>query len=88
MSKPLKVNGTYTGKSDPVVASEAVAAVDGLTGNSNFPNPPFDLAAFKAEVETFASTIAATIDGGPRATVPKQATDNRDQDDASAGSLG
>ena len=71
MSKQLKVNVTYTGKSDPVVASEAVAAVDGLTGNSNFPNPPFDLAAFKAEVETFASTIAATIDGGPRATVAK-----------------
>ena len=29
MSKQLKVNVTYTGKSDSVVASEAVAAVDG-----------------------------------------------------------
>ena len=71
MSKQLKVNVTYTGKSDPVVASEAVAVLDGLAGNPNCPNPPFDLAGFKAEVATFASAIAATIDGGTKATAEK-----------------
>src|SRR4029077_2406155 len=68
MSKQLRVKVSYSGESDKDVAAEAVAALDGLTGNANFVDPPIDLAVFKAAVEAYASAIATVAtDGGKKA---------------------
>src|SRR5215467_5007771 len=68
MSNQLRVKVSYSGESDKDIAAEAVAVLDGLTGNSNFVNPPIDLATFKEEVEAYASAIATAVtDGGTNA---------------------
>jgi len=66
-TKHLRVNVGYGPMSDKDVAAAAVAVLDGLPGNTNFPNSPVDLTAFKAEVEAYASSIAAAPDGGKKA---------------------
>src|SRR5438309_424759 len=71
MSKHLRVKVSYSGESDKDVAAEAVAVVDGLTGNAAFPKPPVDPADLKAAVEAYASAIATAIDGGKKAIVAR-----------------
>jgi len=71
MSKHLRVKVSYSGESDKDVAAEAVAVVDGLTGNVAFPNPPVDPAVLKVAVEAYASAIATAIDGGKKAIVAR-----------------
>jgi hypothetical protein len=39
----------------------------GLTGNSNFTNPPIDLKVFKGDLDTYAASIADAKDGGKKA---------------------
>jgi hypothetical protein len=42
-----------------------------MTGNSNFPNPPVDMAAFKTAVEAFASLITEALDGSKKVIAQK-----------------
>ena len=67
MSKQIRVKLGYIGVSDKDVAAQAVAILDGLTNNPNYTNLPIDLAVFKTAIDTYASAIAATIDGGKKA---------------------
>ena len=71
MSKQPRVKVGYVGVSDKDVAAQVLAVIDGLTGNPNFTKPPIDLAVLKTTAELFASAIAATIDGGKKATAEK-----------------
>src|SRR4051812_17441252 len=65
----IRVMTGYTGKTDKQIAAEAIAALDGLTGNSNFVNPPVDLAVFNTTIEAYASAIAAALDGGGKQAI-------------------
>ena len=49
------------------VQSQGLALSKGLTGNSNFTNPPVDLNAFKVDLDTYAASIADAKDGGKKA---------------------
>src|SRR2546426_1184638 len=49
------------------VQSQGLALSKGLTGNSNFTNPPVDLNAFKVDLDTYAASIAEAKDGGKKA---------------------
>ena len=49
------------------VQSQGLALLKGLTGNSNFTNPPVDLNAFKVDLDTYAASIAEAKDGGKKA---------------------
>ena len=71
MSKHLRVKVGYSAESDKDIATEAVAVVDGLTGNVALPNPPVDPAVLKAAVEAYASAIATAIDWGKKAIVAR-----------------
>ncbi len=49
------------------VVSQGQALLKGLTGNANFANPPVDLIAFKADVDSYAASIVDAKDGGKKA---------------------
>ena len=67
----LRVKVSYAGESDKDVAAQVLAVIDGLNGNPDFTNPPADLTVLKTTAESFASAIAASIDGGKKATAEK-----------------
>jgi hypothetical protein len=67
MSKLIRVKLGYIGVSDKDAAAHAVAVLDGLTNNPNYANPPIDLVVFRTGIDTYASAIAAAIDGGKKA---------------------
>ncbi|HEY2380689.1 MAG TPA: fibronectin type III domain-containing protein [Terriglobia bacterium] len=62
-----------THQPDTGIATDAVAAYDGLNGNPNFVNPPVPLASFKAEIDSYASKIAAAGGGGKQAIIDRNA---------------
>ena len=49
------------------VLSLGLALVKGLTGNSNFPNPPVDLIVFKAELDAYSVSMTDAKDGSKKA---------------------
>ena len=49
------------------VLSLGLALVKGLTGNSNFSNPPVDLVVLKAELDAYSVYITDAKDGGKKA---------------------
>jgi hypothetical protein len=65
------VKVSYTGEADKDVAAETLAAINGLTGNPNFSNPPVDLALLRTTLEAFVTAIANLIDGGKKVTAEK-----------------
>lgn len=70
--KSIKALDGFSGVKDTDVAARAAAALTGLTGNSNFPNPPVDLTVFKTSIDLFNSLIAdATANGGKKAIADK-----------------
>ncbi len=51
------------------VQSQGLALLKGLTGNSNFTNPPVDLKVFKGDLDSYAAAIA---DAGTAARKPSR----------------
>ena len=49
------------------IVFQGQALLKGLTGNANFPNPPVDLTVFKADLDSYAASIADAKDGGKKA---------------------
>jgi Fibronectin type III domain len=49
------------------IVNQGQALLKGLTGNSNLPNAPIDLNAFKADLDAYAVYIAEAKDGGKKA---------------------
>jgi Fibronectin type III domain len=62
----------YVGLTDKDLATQAVAVVDGMTNNPKLVNPPINPVDLKAQVETYASLIAAAADGGKKAIVERK----------------
>ena len=56
---------------DSEVEKLAGAVHTGLDGNVNYPNPPVDLAAFKAAIDGYSASIVAASDGGKKALAEK-----------------
>lgn len=69
---PLRIALGYTGMTDPDVASNALAAHDGVKAHPEFfPNPP-DLDPFMTSIQLFEGLIAAAAqDGGKKAVSDK-----------------
>ena len=61
----------YTAMSDPDVVHRGTAVQTGLTGNSNFPNLPVDLAALKTNIDSFSALIAEALDGSKKVIAQK-----------------
>jgi hypothetical protein len=70
-NKPIKPLEGYTVMSDEDVASRGMAVETGMTGNSHFPTPPVDLAALKANIESFRALIAEVLDGSKKVIAQK-----------------
>lgn len=67
--KPLE---SYSGLVDTAIVSRATAVVTGLTGNSNFLNPPVDPAALKAANDSLSALIAESLDGSKKVIAQKK----------------
>src|SRR5581483_179357 len=66
------VNVGYGPLSDKDVATEGVAVVKGLTNNPKFANPPINPTDLKAQIDTYASLIAASADGSRQAIAERK----------------
>ena len=71
MTNQLRVKLTYSGLPHTEVATEAVAVVNGLANNPKLQNPPISPADLKAQVETYATLIAAANDGGKKVMIER-----------------
>jgi hypothetical protein len=71
MTKQIRVKVNYVGLTDKDLATQAVGVVDGMTNNPKLVNPPINPADLKAQVEAYASLIAAAADGGKKAIVER-----------------
>ena len=65
--KLIKAAINFTKSLPEQVLSQAQALLKGLTGNSNFTNLPVDLNVFKADLDSYAVSIADAKDGGKKA---------------------
>ena len=65
--KLIKAAINFTKSLPEQVLSQGQALLKGLTGNSNFTNPPVDLNVFKADLDSYAVSIADAKDGGKKA---------------------
>jgi hypothetical protein len=72
MTKQVRVKLTYGVLSDKDVATQAVAVVDGMTNNPKLTNPPIKPEDLKAQVESYASLIAAAEDGSKKAITERK----------------
>ena len=70
-NKPIKPLEGYTAMSDADIVSRGTAVETGLTGNVNFPIPPVDLAALKANIESFRALISEALDGSKKVIAQK-----------------
>jgi hypothetical protein len=70
-NKPIKPLEGYTAMSDDDVAVVGTAVVTGLTGNSQFPTLPVDLATLKANIESFRALIVEALDGSRKVIAQK-----------------
>ena len=69
--KTIKPLDGFSDVPDADVVSRATAIQTKMTGNSNFPNPPVDLAALKAAIDSFSALIAEALDGGKKIIAEK-----------------
>ena len=66
--KPLE---GYSGMSDADIVQRGTAIQTGMTGNSNFPNPPADLTALKTNIESLSALMAEAQDGSKKVIAQK-----------------
>src|SRR5206468_4072711 len=48
------------------------AVYTGMNGNPGYPNPPIDMKAFKADIDSYSALITAALDGGKKAISEKR----------------
>jgi len=70
-AKTIRPLDGFTGVPDADVVSRGIAVHTGMTGNSNFPNPPVDLTAFKTAIDSFSALIAEALDGSKKVVAEK-----------------
>jgi hypothetical protein len=66
--KPLE---GYTAMTDADLVARGTAVQTGMTGNSNFQNPPVDLTAFKADIDSLSTLISEALDGSKKVVAQK-----------------
>jgi hypothetical protein len=73
MSNPIEIKAIdgFSRVADGVVVSRATNIQTAMTGNTNFPDPPADLAALKTAIETFSALIAEALDGSKKVIAQK-----------------
>jgi hypothetical protein len=69
--KEIKAIDGFSRVVDGAVVSRATSIQTAMKGNKNFPNPPVDLAALKAAIETFSALIAEALDGSKKVIAQK-----------------
>jgi hypothetical protein len=67
--KPLEA---YDRMSDTDLISRATSILSGLTGNSNYANPPIDLATLKANIDSFSTLASESLDGSKKVIAEKK----------------
>jgi hypothetical protein len=76
MAKPripkIKPSEGYGSMSDAGLVARETAVLSGLTGNSNFQNLPVDLAALKADIDSFSALVAEAMDGSKKVIAQKE----------------
>src|SRR5437763_9896558 len=72
MTKQIHVKLNYGALNDKDVATQGMAVVDGLTNNSRLTNPPIKPEDLKAQIEIYASLIAAAADGSKKAIAERK----------------
>jgi hypothetical protein len=73
MSKPKEIKPIdgFANVADADVVSRAANIQTQMTGNTNFPNPPADLAALKTAIDAFSGLIAQALDGSKKVIAQK-----------------
>jgi hypothetical protein len=73
MAKPklIKPLDGFSNVSDADVVSRGTNIQTSMTGNPHFPNPPVDLAALKAAIDSFSALIAQALDGSKKVIAEK-----------------
>ena len=66
--KPLE---NFSNASDADVVSRGTVVQTNMTGNTNFPNPPVDLAALKTAIEILSGLIAHALEGTKKVIAQK-----------------
>ena len=57
----------FVGTPDPDLVSRLNAVHAGMANNPAYPNPPVDMAGFKAAIDAYTAAVAAALDGGKAA---------------------
>lgn len=70
-TKQIKALTGFNGVSDADVLNRGVQVQTSLTGNTNFPTPPVDLATLKAALDAFAALIPQALDGSKKVIAEK-----------------
>ncbi len=70
-TKSIRPLDGFSNASDADVVSRGTNVRTNMTGNSNFPNPPVDLATLKAGIESFSALIAEALDGSKKVIAQK-----------------
>src|SRR6266550_4016282 len=72
-STPNKIKAKLglRGVSDPDAAKAFMTSYNGLLKNPKYPNPPVDLAIYKAGIDQFSALIVDAEDGGKKAISAK-----------------
>src|SRR5260370_35057068 len=60
-----------TQMSDGDLLARLNAVHDGMLNNPAYPNPPVDMAGFKAAIDAYTAAAAAALDGGKAATTAR-----------------
>ena len=69
--KKIKAIDGFSNVSDGDLVSRATNIQTEMTGNTNFPAPPVDLATLKAAIEALAALIAQALDGSKKVIAQK-----------------
>ena len=70
-TKTIKPLEAFGGMPDADVVSRGMSIVTKMTGNSNFPNPPVDLAGLKTDIDTLSALMAESLDGSRKVIAEK-----------------
>ena len=62
----------YTKVSDELFLGRLNAVYSGTNGNPAYPNPPIDMNAFKADIDSYSGVITEALDGSKKAISEKK----------------
>jgi hypothetical protein len=71
-SKQIRPLIGFSASSDGAVLARGVAVYDALFNNPAYPNPPVDLKALRAGLDTYSAAIGAALGGGQKALAERE----------------